>query len=107
MAPLTLLFTINVIIFFYVILKKNFSPLWVSSVKHIGLLIFVLGILGTLIGFLQMFDALESIKESVSLQIIAGGVKVALLTIIYGAGYFCISQAGYILLRILKPKTTS
>ena len=104
MVPLTLLFVVNMILFIYILLKKKFGSNLVEIVKHVGLLIFGYGMFGTLFGFLQMFDALEAMKETLPLSIISGGVKVALLNVLYGAGYFFLSQAGYLLLRILALK---
>jgi hypothetical protein len=107
MAPITLLFFINIILFVYILVKKSFESGLVEIFKHVGLLIFGYGMFGTLMGFMQMFDALEAMKETLPLSIISGGVKVALLNVLYGAGYFFISQAGYILLRVLALKKTN
>jgi len=104
MAPLTFLFSINIILFIYIFLKKDFESNHLTAFKHIGLLIFAYGMFGTLVGFLQMFDALEAVKETLPLSVISGGVKVALLNVLYGAGYFCLSQAGYITLKIISKK---
>ena len=104
MAPITILFFINMILFIYILVKKNFESGLIEIFKHVGLLIFGYGMFGTLMGFMQMFDALEAMKETLPLSIISGGVKVALLNVLYGAGYFFISQACYILLRVLAMK---
>lgn len=104
MAPLTFLFSVNFILFIYILIKKDFESNFVIAFKQIGFLIFAFGIFGTLVGFLQMFDALESMKETLPLSIISGGVKVALLNVLYGAGYFCISHTGYIVIKILSKK---
>lgn len=104
MAPITLLFIVNIILFFYIFNKKDFESNVVIAFKHIGFLIFSLGMFGSLVGFLQMFDALESLKETLPLSVISGGVKVALLNVIYGAAYFCICHTGYIALRLLSKK---
>lgn len=104
MAPLTFLFSINIILFIYIFLKKDFESNLVIACKHIGLVIFAYGMFGTLVGFLQMFDALEAEKETLPLSVISGGVKVALLNVLYGAGYFCLSHAGYIAIKINSKK---
>jgi MotA/TolQ/ExbB proton channel family len=101
MAPLTILFAVNIAIFIYLVTKKDFTSIWLEVFRHIGMLILVLGVLGTLAGFIQMFDALESIKEDLPRQVISGGVKVALITAFYGTVYFCITQATYIGLKVL------
>lgn len=104
MAPLTFMFSVNLIMFIYILLTKDFESNLVAAFKHIGFLIFAFGMFGTLVGFLQMFDALESMKDSLPLSVISGGVKVALLNVLYGAGYFCLSLTGYIVLKILSKK---
>lgn len=104
MLPLTLLFLINVALFIYILLKKKFESNLVTILKHIGFLIMGFGMFGTLAGFLQMFDALESMKEALPLNVISGGVKVALLNVLYGTGYFCISETGYIALRWMTSR---
>lgn len=104
MAPLTFLFMMNAVLLIFIIVKGNPNSLWIEVYKHIGLAILVYGIFGTLTGFLNMFDALESIKEDLPRQVIAGGVKVALLPVIYGSLYFSIIQTIYIILSVLKAK---
>lgn len=106
MAPLTLLFFTNMMLFIYILVKKSYESNLVVIFKHIGLLIFGYGMFGTLAGFLQMFDALEAMKEALPLSVISGGVKVALLNVLYGAGYFCIIQTCYIALKWLTSKRT-
>ncbi len=104
MAPLTFLFSVNFVLFIYMLLKKEFESTIMVVFKHIGFLIVAIGMFGTLVGFLQMFDALESMKETLPLSVISGGVKVALLNVLYGVGYFCISHTGYITLKIVSKK---
>jgi len=102
MAPLTVLLVMSTILLAFILIKKNLDSLWIEIYKHVGLVIFAYGIFGTLVGFLFMFDALESIKEDLPRQVIAGGVKVALLPVLYGTLYFCIIQAIYLAMRVLK-----
>lgn len=104
MLPLTILFAADLALIAFMLLRKNFSDGMFESVKHISLLVLVYGLFGTLYGFLQMFDALESIKEELPRQMIAGGVKVALLNAIYGFAYFCILLAGQIVAKILSVR---
>ncbi len=104
MAPLTILFVVNLLLFGYILLQKKYHSPLVDIFKHIGILIFMYGVVGTLVGFLQMFDALESIKETLPLSVISGGVKVAILDVLYGAAYFCLNQVGYVILKLLGTK---
>lgn len=104
MAPLTILFLASMIILVYMIVKRDFNSPWAEVYRHIGLVILAYGVFGSLVGFLNMFDALESIKEDLPRQMIAGGVKVTLLNVLYGTLYFCIIQAAYVFVRIAGIK---
>ena len=73
------------------------APGWV---KEIGLMALITGILGTLVG---MFGAAESIQAAgdVSQGLLWGGIKVALITILYGMIIYLIS----LVIRIVqKPR---
>lgn len=104
MVPLTVLFTINLLLFGYILLKKKYNSPLVEVFKHIGTLTLMYGVFGTLFGFFQMFDALEAMKETLPLSVISGGVKVAILNVLYGSAYFCLNQIGYIILKLLGTK---
>lgn len=104
MHPITLVFIIDIGIIMYVILqlvqKKTMHVNWIESIKQLGGLALALGVWGTLVGFFQMFGALEEIKETLPFQVIMGGTKVALITALYGLLVFCITLTIYI---IIKP----
>jgi hypothetical protein len=106
MAPLTVLFLVGTAIFLYVLIKKNFSSRWVDAIKQVGILTFAYGVFGTLTGFIQMFDALEAMKETLPLAVISGGVKTGLLNVVYGAGYFCVLQVMYLVAKLLAKQTS-
>ncbi len=73
------------------------APAWV---KEIGLMALITGILGTLIGMHQACDAIERAGD-ISLNIMAGGMKVALITVIYGG---LIYFASLIIRIVIKPR---
>jgi hypothetical protein len=104
MTPITLLLLIDIGITVFILLarvkKKEISYRWVESVKHVGGVAAAFGTLGTLAAFFMAFDALEKSKEIIGFQIIMGGLKVALITVIYGLIVFCLSLIVYILLKI-------
>ncbi len=73
------------------------APAWV---KEIGLLALMTGLLGTLAG---MFDAAESIQAAgdVSQGLLWGGIRVALITTLYGMVIYMVS----LVIRIVqKPR---
>jgi hypothetical protein len=47
-----------------------------------------------------MFGALEEIKETLPLSVISGGVKVAIINLLYGLIVFCSSLLTYIILKL-------
>lgn len=70
----------------------------VSDVSLLGL---VLGVLGSIIGMIEAFDAIEAIGD-ISQGMIAGGLKVAFLTMVFGTFTFIMSRIGIIILRALQ-----
>ena len=67
------------------------------SFKHkqklniIGRLGLVVGVLGHLLGLYSMFEALEILESSVSPNLIASGIKVSMICLIYGLLIYIIS----------------
>lgn len=108
MPILSLLFAINVAILIYVIIarvqNKSISPKWVEAIRQVGLLAAVWGAFSTILGFFQAFGALEEIKEMLPFQVIMGGMKVALITVLYGLLIYCLSLLAFIILQVSAPK---
>lgn len=75
----------------------------VSDVSLLGL---VLGFLGSVIGLIEAFDAIENF-DNVNSAMIAGGLKVSFLTMVFGSFVFVISRIGILILRsmIKEPST--
>ena len=57
-------------------------------IGHLGL---VVGVMGHLLGLYSMFEALESLESSVSPNLIASGIKVSMIYLIYGLLIYIIS----------------
>lgn len=72
----------------------------VSQIKSAGLLAAITGILGQLIGLFSAFEAIQEIG-SVSPAMLAGGLKVSMITTMYGIIIYAIAT---ILSLILKAK---
>ncbi|MFV9551256.1 MotA/TolQ/ExbB proton channel family protein [Algibacter sp. PT7-4] len=68
-----------------------------SDVSILGL---VFGFLGSIIGMIGAFDAIESISD-VSAGVMAGGLKVSFLTTVFGAVTFILPRIGIIILKTL------
>lgn len=74
------------------------APRWV---KEIGLFALAFGFLGAILGLFQVFDAIHSAENVIPQSVICGGLKVSLITIIYGAIIYLIS----LVIRIFqKPR---
>jgi len=73
------------------------APAWV---KEIGIAALVVGIFWTLYGFFQMADYLAGNDDVVS-TVIAGGIKVGLIPVLYGLIVYFVS----LILRVIhKPR---
>ena len=56
----------------------------IKLIKSIGLLALIIGILGQLIGLYSAFSVMEGLEEGISTAILAGGLRVSMITTIYG-----------------------
>ncbi len=98
MGILTLLFLAMVSLAIYKgiqIAKSNFQHETtfrhsLGYIKSIGLFSLVFGIFSQLLGLYQAFSAIERVGD-VSPAILAGGLKVSMITTLYGMGIFLIS----------------
>ena len=75
-----------------------------KMLKHIsdsGTLGLALGVTGAFIGLISAFDVLEATGEA-NPSIIAGGLKVALLSPLFGLFTFSVSKLAILILRIIQ-----
>jgi MotA/TolQ/ExbB proton channel family len=111
MHPVTILLIVNIAITGYIIynktLSKNISPKWLESIKHIGGFAAAVGTFGTLVGLFMAFNALEHSEQVIPFQVIMGGLKVALINVLYGLIVFLISMVCYIVLKLRQPGNAS
>jgi len=71
-------------------------------IKHISLFALVWGCLGLFIGLIGAFDAMSSLKGDIATPMLAGGLKIALLSPSFGIVAFLIARIGLIGLRLKK-----
>ena len=72
--------------------------------KHIGdsgSLGLGLGVMGAFLGLIAAFDVLEATGAAAP-SILAGGIKVALLSPLFGLFTFCFSKLAILMLRIIQ-----
>ena len=75
-----------------------------KMLKHIsdsGTLGLALGVMGAFIGLITAFDVLEASGEAEP-SIVAGGLKVALLSPLFGLFTFSVSKLAILILRIIQ-----
>jgi len=74
------------------------APAWV---KEIGIGALVIGIFGTLLGYLQIADFLQGYDGEIATSVLAGGIKVATIDLLYGLIVYFVS----LVLRVIqKPR---
>ena len=76
----------------------------IKMLKHIsdaGLLALTLGVLGAFLGLISAFDALEASGQAEP-SILAGGIKVALLSPLFGLFTLAVARLAILVLRILQ-----
>jgi hypothetical protein len=104
MHPITLLLILNMAIAGYVIYSrtsgKTINPNWIEVIKQVGGFALAVGTFGTLAGLFLAFNALEQSEQLIPFQVIMGGLKVSLITVLYGLIVFFISMIAYIILKL-------
>ena len=76
-----------------------------KMLKHIGdcgTLALALGILGAFLGLIAAFDAIEGGQVEVSAVVMAGGLKIALLSPLFGLFTYSVSRVAILVLRIIQ-----
>jgi hypothetical protein len=73
----------------------------ITLISSISLFVLVWGFLGQMIGLITAFDTIEAAGD-VSPAVLAGGLKVAILSPLFGMFVFLIARVGIIILNLLK-----
>jgi biopolymer transport protein ExbB/TolQ len=82
--------------------KANFSH-QLKYVRSIGLFTMITGILGQLVGLFQAFTAIEAAMD-ISPAIVAGGLKVSMITTLTGIVFYLLSMIIWFLLDLWHSK---
>jgi len=111
MAPLTLILLINLgligFVLFAIIQKKSTNSKTLELIRQLGGLALAWGVFSTVVGLFFAFGALEEMKDTVPFEVIMGGLKVALITALYGMIIFLISLVAYIGLNFLNKNASA
>ena len=73
----------------------------ITLVSSVSLFVLVWGFLGQMIGLIGAFDAIEAAGD-VAPSVLAGGLKIAILSPLFGMVVFLIARLGIISLNILE-----
>jgi flagellar motor component MotA len=108
MHVMTLILLLNIALIIYVAFfnaqKKVIHDKWIEIIKQLGGFALAWGAFSTLVGLFQAFDSLANMKEVVPFQVIMGGLKVALITVLYGFCVFHFSIFAVIILRLTRKE---
>lgn len=104
MYTILILLIVIIALLVKVFLKQENIEKTIRLVSSISLFALVWGFLGQIIGLIQAFDTIQSFGN-VSPQVLAGGIKIGLLSPLFGMIVFLIARLGIISL-ILKQKNS-
>lgn len=82
--------------------KNSMPEKTLAALKHVGGFALAWGAFGTLVGLFEAFNALEGMKEMIPFQVLCGGLKIALITVLYGFIVYLISLVSYIVLSLIR-----
>ncbi len=106
MIILNVLFVVNMGLIIYVVtssvLDKELNSKWLEAIKQIGGFAAAWGTWSTILGLFFAFDAIEASKDVIPLQVISGGLKVAVITVLYGLTIYCHALVAYIGLSLSR-----
>ncbi len=105
-GPLFMYTTLLILIVIIILLIRGFlNPAardkTITLVSSISLFVLVWGFLGQMLGLIGAFDAIEAAGD-ISPSVLAGGLKIAILSPLFGMIVFLIARIGIIILNLLK-----
>ena len=101
MYPLLLILILVIFLIVKGFLKKEVVDKTISLISSITLFALVWGVLGHIIGMIGAFDTISEVGD-ISPSVLATGLKISLLTPVFGAFIFLIGRLGIIILIWLK-----
>ena len=109
MFPIDILLIVNLCIIGYLLFnlisKKSPPAKPMELLKHIGGFALAWGAFCTLFGLFEAFRAIEAWQGPLAVNIIYGGMKVVLITILYGFVTYLISLIAYIIFKSIEKTT--
>ena len=81
----------------FTIIKGRPMPVKLLEIfKHVGGFALAWGAFSTLVGLFFAFGSLEEMTETLPFNVISGGLKVALITVLYGMVVYMLTLLAYI-----------
>ena len=108
MVPLSILLITNLALIGYALYKRYGKQIGTDNyfqlIHHVSLLALVWGVLSTSLGLFQALGYLAKTDTTLPLNVIMGGLRVAMITAIYGMIIFLISRLALIFLKPWKKR---
>jgi len=101
MFPILFLLIIILVLIVKGFINKDNNSKTISLISSIGWFTLIWGILGQTIGLIGAFDAIQA-NGNVSMGIMAGGLKISLLTTLFGSLVFLVARLGIIILTWMQ-----
>jgi len=101
MYPLFFILILVLVLIAQGFIKKEGVDKTLSLINSITLFAIVWGFLGQIIGMIGAFDSIEAVGD-ISPEILAAGIKISLLSPVFGTFIFLIGRLGIIVLTWLK-----
>ena len=101
--PMMVILIIVLALFILELVKRNNHEKTISLLKSIGWFVIVWGFLGHSLGLISAFDSIEAAGD-VSLHIMAGGLKIALLCPLISSIIFLVARLEIIVLILMDKK---
>ena len=102
MVPLLLLLIAIIVLIIRGV--KNNTGKNLQLIKSISLFALVFGFLGFTIGLIGALDAITSVNGDIATGVLAGGIKIGVLSQTFGMFIFLVGRAGIILLVGLQKE---
>ena len=96
-----LILIVIIVLLIKAFIKPNENSKSINLIKHLSLFVLVWGFLGQMIGLMGAFDAIQ-IQGNVSPAVLAGGIKVAILSPLFGMIVFLVARLGIIAITWFK-----
>lgn len=103
MYPIFLMLLCCIGLSIYAFVKGDPIDKWRKLLSSVSLFALVWGFLGHIIGLITALDAISSFNGDIATPVLAGGLKVSLLSPLFGMVVFLIARLGIIAL-VLKKK---